>query len=241
MQFEYIVKTNGTAFGADVFKSLGINWYNDFPEAFYTDGAGNIMSYANEMGEPVAPPSELYGQFQQYLSYSKDGVPILLTDDQLKALRQLPNVKEILPVPMPVINGSWTFAEIGNYYHWTIDNYGPVIIPKKGWTVDLTDMNNLRMYYKTIINYEHAGAQVEGENIVINGAPVKSYTFKQNYYWMMGDNRHNSLDSRYWGFVPEDHIVGKPLFVWLSLDSFNPGMEALHLNRMFRSVKALCK
>jgi signal peptidase I len=124
---------------------------------------------------------------------------------------------------------------------WTRDNYGPVLIPKKGMVLDLTApdiLSKLPLYERCIKNYEHNDLQVaEDGTILINGKAAKSYTFKLDYYWMMGDNRHNSADSRYWGFVPEDHIVGKPKFIWLSLDPdrsiFNGGIR---WNRLFNVV-----
>jgi signal peptidase I len=242
MQFEYFVKTNGTPTGADVFKTLGINWYNDFPEVIYTSPNGvQQMGYSDEMGSPVAPSDELFQQFQQYLASNKDSIAVLLTSDQVEALKKLQNVKAVDPAPSAILQGSWTYSMVAQYYKWNLDNYGPVVIPKKGWTIGLNNKDNLYRYAQTIVLYENANAQIEGDKLTINGQPVTSYTFRQNYYWMMGDNRHNSLDSRYWGFVPEDHVVGKPLFVWLSKDSFNPGMESVHWNRMFRSVKTLCK
>lgn len=100
---------------------------------------------------------------------------------------------------------------------WDRDNYGPIYIPKKGSTVTL-DSINLALYSRIIVNYEHNKMDVKNGVVYINNKPAKIYTFQMNYYWMMGDNRDNSADSRYWGFVPEDHIVGRPLFVWLSLN-----------------------
>lgn len=101
-------------------------------------------------------------------------------------------------------------------YPWNIDHYGPITIPAKGTTIEL-NMNNIELYERLIAAYEGNDLKVTGGKIYINGAEVTSYTPKLDYYWMMGDNRNNSADSRAWGFVPEDHVVGKPLFVWLSL------------------------
>lgn len=118
---------------------------------------------------------------------------------------------------------------------WTRDNYGPVWIPKKGATVKL-DMQNIAVYERPIRVYEGNDLQVKDGNIFINGKQADRYTFKMDYYWMMGDNRHNSADSRYWGFVPEDHIVGKPIFIWWSSDPDRGGFSGIRWNRLFRLV-----
>ena len=122
---------------------------------------------------------------------------------------------------------------------WRRDNYGPVWIPKKGATVTL-DRKNLALYHRCIRNYENNKLEIEPDGKVkINGETATTYTFKYDYYWMMGDNRHNSADSRSWGFVPEDHVVGKPILVWLSLDKDRGLLNGgIRWKRMFRMVES---
>jgi signal peptidase I len=119
---------------------------------------------------------------------------------------------------------------------WNLDNYGPVLIPKKGATITLTS-DNLPLFKRIITVYEENQLEVKGESIYINGTAVTTYTFKMDYYWMMGDNRYNSADSRYWGFVPEDHVVGKASFVWLSLAENKSFFSKVRWNRFFMWVK----
>lgn len=121
------------------------------------------------------------------------------------------------------------------YTGWTRDNYGPVWIPKKGATVKL-NMKNIAVYERPIRAYEHNDLKVKDGQIYINGRLAHSYTFKMDYYWMMGDNRHNSANSRYWGFVPEDHIVGKPIFIWWSHNPDHPGFSGIRWSRLFNFV-----
>ncbi|GGG08871.1 signal peptidase I [Pontibacter amylolyticus] len=120
---------------------------------------------------------------------------------------------------------------------WNRDNYGPLYIPKQGATVAITP-ETLPLYEKIILDYErNENAEVRGGKLYLNGREAKSYTFRQNYYYMMGDNRHNSLDSRYWGFVPEDHVVGKPLFPWFSVDEKAEMIEKVRWNRLFSWIE----
>src|SRR5205823_2539612 len=119
---------------------------------------------------------------------------------------------------------------------WQLDDYGPLPVPKKGQTITLTP-GNAAIYYKIISQYEHnQGIAWENGMIQQNGKPLTSYTIKQNYYFMMGDNRHNSEDSRFWGFVPEDHIVGKAVFIWLSIDPFGDFSHKIRWSRLFQSI-----
>jgi signal peptidase I len=125
------------------------------------------------------------------------------------------------------------FPQIHN--NWNKDNYGPIYIPQEGKTVTL-NAENLPFYKRIITEYEGNDLKVNGNEIRINGEVTTKYTFKQNYYWMMGDNRHNSEDSRYWGYVPENHIVGKPVFIWMSLDSHGKGLGKIRWERLFTTV-----
>ncbi|RFZ83356.1 signal peptidase I [Mucilaginibacter terrenus] len=120
-------------------------------------------------------------------------------------------------------------------FKWNVDNYGPIIIPKKGWTVKL-DSLTLPIYGRAIEVYEGNKLEIKNNEVFINGAKADSYTFKMNYYWMMGDNRHDSADSRYWGFVPEDHVVGKALFIWMSWDDNGSFFSKIRWSRIFRGV-----
>ena len=159
-----------------------------------------------------------------YMPLTRRAAKALAANPQLaKKVELAPEVKNDLLYPLNAITG------------WTRDNYGPVWIPKKGATVKL-DMNNIALYERPIRSYEHNTLEVKGGKIYINGKQTDRYTFKMDYYWMMGDNRHNSADSRYWGFVPEDHIVGKPIFIWWSSDPDRHGFSGIRWSRLFRIV-----
>lgn len=121
-------------------------------------------------------------------------------------------------------------------YAWTEDNFGPLWVPKKGEAVTITTAN-LPLYERIIKNYEGHDLRVEEGKIYIDGTESEHYTFAMDYYFMMGDNRHMSADSRFWGFVPEDHVVGTPSFVWLSLDKFKGFPSNIRWDRMFKAHK----
>lgn len=166
---------------------------------------------------------------------SQDGViQMPLTAGAKEALLARKDIVEwITDVPGEDAGGLYP---LNKYTGWTTDNYGPVWIPKKGETVELS-LDNLPVYERPIRIYEGNTLDVKDGKIYINGQETTSYTFKMDYYWMMGDNRHNSADSRFWGFVPEDHIVGKPIFIWLSLDEDRRWLDGkIRWDRIFRCV-----
>ena len=152
--------------------------------------------------------------------------------EELRKLNFITSVERII-APAGENTNYELFPHRPDLYPWNVDNYGPITMPKKGETVKLT-LENLPLYERIIHAYELHDLQVKGNQILIDGQPADSYTFAMDYYWMMGDNRHNSADSRYWGFVPENHIVGKAIFVWLSIDKEKGGIR---WNRMFRIPK----
>jgi len=162
---------------------------------------------------------------------------LTLSDDALEGIRNFSNVKSIEPLIMQ--SGVWdpNIFPFDSNYRWNVDNFGPVRIPKKGVTIKL-NMGNISFYKRIIGVFENNDLKISGGKIFINGKESDTYTFKMNYYWMMGDNRHNSADSRFWGFVPEDHIVGKASFVWLSLDPNKSLFDGkIRWNKLLRVIK----
>lgn len=136
----------------------------------------------------------------------------------------------------PYSNYTNTHTDKTKHFKWYLDNFGPLWIPKRGSTITI-DSLTLDLYGHFIKMYEYnKDVKIEDNNLFIDGKKVTSYTFKQNYYFMMGDNRHNSLDSRYWGFVPEDHIVGKGFFIWLSIDPNKKFLNKVRWSRFFKMI-----
>jgi signal peptidase I len=174
------------------------------------------------------PRSEFDGSGPQYL--------LSLTADQAKEMGRLKCIQSKERLILPAGKSDPSLFPGDPKPGWNLDNFGPVWIPKKGMTINLT-LDNLPLFKRIITVYEENKLEIKEDSIFINGSPAKSYTFKMDYYWMMGDNRYNSADSRYWGFVPEDHIVGKASFIWLSLAQENSIFSKIRWNRFFMSVK----
>jgi len=160
-----------------------------------------------------------------------------LTKDKLIMIRNNSKVKGIRKHESidPIIS-SYQIFPFSNQYMWTEDNFGPLIIPNKGTTVKISP-HNLPLYSRIISVYENNDLVQKGDSIFINGLLTDSYTFKMDYYFMLGDNRHNSNDSRFWGFVPADHIIGTAFFVWLSLDRNKPSLKKIRWKNMFKFIR----
>ena len=167
---------------------------------------------------------------------NKNEYNLTLTNESRDALSKFPNITSV----KKQVEKAGKYAEYifphNPKYKWNVDNFGPITIPAAGVEIDITT-ENLPLYKDIIERYENNKLEVVEGEIYINDKLETTYTFSMNYYWMMGDNRHNSADSRFWGFVPENHIVGKALFVWMSWDKNAKGLKKIRWNRLFRSVK----
>ncbi|AKD04133.1 signal peptidase I [Pontibacter korlensis] len=158
-----------------------------------------------------------------------------ITPEEAKQLRTLTFIKDVRLWEYPRTENE-LFPNASKEYDWSTDSYGPLYVPKKGATIAITP-ETLTLYEKVILNYEHNSASVTDDGtLLIDSKEVQEYTFKQDYYFMMGDNRHNSQDSRYWGFVPEDHIVGKAVFVWMSIDDQESFLNKIRWSRLFMPI-----
>ncbi|HNP77218.1 MAG: signal peptidase I [Cyclobacteriaceae bacterium] len=161
---------------------------------------------------------------------------IHMTKEKMEELKSAPYVISIEADPRLGNEPDTRLFPKGYGIKWNADNYGPLTIPKKGMKIAIND-STLATYGSTIQLYDHNDkVELTDSTLTIDGKRVTEYTFNQDYYFMMGDNRHNSWDSRYWGFVPEDHIVGKALFIWLSIDKFGSGIHKIRWSRFFNLV-----
>lgn len=179
-----------------------------------------------------------YGIYQTDMMWSPDHsyLNATLTGEMVEEIGKINNVDNIERNVIPAGIYDWRIFPHDERYRWNLDNFGPLYIPQKGATIDIS-LDNLSIYERIIGYYEGNDLVIKDSTIYINGEATNQYTFKMDYYWMMGDNRHHSLDSRYWGFVPEDHVIGRPRFVWLSLDPEKNFPMNVRLKRMFTWIK----
>ena len=195
------------------------------------DPVRNIQFLRDRYGiNEIFPATNDYRQFQAFL-----------TDDALEKLQNNPNVIDVLKRNEDIGNYDPRVFPHSPQHPWNSTHFGPIYIPKAGATVAITP-ESLPLYRRIIEVYEGSELGIEntitqaGTQILLNGSPLTSYTFLQDYYWMMGDNRNNSEDARNWGFVPHNHVVGKPVFIWMSWDSNQTGFNKIRWDRMFTTV-----
>ena len=222
MQLNYFVQTTGPVIPNDMFEELGISEEDRWE-------VGSDMSWENELLSMGLNTRQQNGRLTP--TYN-----LPLTKEMLEKLKA--NKKLVSKIVMEPERENYVgqLYPLNLYTRWTRNDYGPIWIPKRGATIKLTE-DNLPIYERCIEAYEGNKLERKSDGIYINGVKTDEYTFQMDYYWMMGDNRHKSADSRYWGFVPEDHVVGKPVLIWLSLDKDKGWLDGkIRWNRLFKWV-----
>ncbi|MEI6752838.1 MAG: S26 family signal peptidase [Paludibacter sp.] len=219
VQFNYFVQVTGSTLTNEIFEKLHVS---EEDRLLVDDNSARYFGYQNitELAQAYHfdPNLQIY-----HFPMNEESKIKMLESQGAKLVLEVSNRKDVFP--------------LGGEKNWTRDNFGPIWIPKRGDKLVLNTYN-FPIYERIIRVYEHNTLEVKGNEFIINGKVSKTYTFKMDYYWMMGDNRHNSADSRYWGFVPEDHIVGRPVLVWLSLDKDKGWFDGkIRWNRFFKNAE----
>lgn len=201
---------------------------------FIVGNTGNNTIITNYKGLPVNLVRSLGLRASEILEKTKD---LNLTLQEAKKIGNQIWIDSIVQRNQKIKTPNSNYFPNKIPFDWNQDNFGPIVIPKAGTSVNL-NLDNLPLYKKIITDYEKNSLKIEDGRILINGKKTNQYTFLQDYYWMMGDNRHRSEDSRFWGFVPADHIVGKPVFIWFSIDGINDGIRnwKIRWDRIFSTV-----
>ncbi|MBR4676419.1 MAG: S26 family signal peptidase [Bacteroidales bacterium] len=216
-QFKYLVITDGTMINPKFFDELGISREDIEASRLFDPSITEFMSETQGVN------------VNNMFVYP-------LVKENVEKIKALPCVKSVTRIIKPKgFRETYIFPH-DERYRWNEDNFGPLYVPKRGATIQLT-LDNLPLYRRIIETYEENKVSVSGGQILINNQPATEYTFKMDYYFMMGDSRHNSADSRFWGFVPEDHVVGKALFIWFSTDKDKSFLSSIRWSRVFMGIK----
>lgn len=220
IQFNYFVQIAGPSLTNEMFEKLHVS----VEDRLLVDDNSARMNFGFENLAQLAQAFNFDPNLQIYhFPMNEESKTKMLETQGVKVVLEVSNRKDVFP--------------LGGGKSWTRDNFGPIWIPKKGATLAINKYN-FPIYERIIRVYEQNKLEVKGNEYFINDKPAKTYTFKMDYFWMMGDNRHNSADSRYWGFVPEDHIVGRPVLVWLSLDKDKGWFDGkIRWNRFFKNAE----
>jgi len=220
VQYNYYVQTNGSYISDDQFRKWSVS-KDDRRMLEEGDPLVNLLSFKKNANGSVNPIYHFPA-----------------TSALIQTIRTSSAIDTVIIEPDVIkdFNLGGTTYPLNDRFNWTRDNYGPLWIPAKGSTITLTP-DNIILYERVIRNYECQNLEIRNGIAFIDGKKADKYTFHLDYYWMMGDNRHNSADCRAWGFVPEDHIVGKPISVWLSLDKDRSLFDGkIRWNRFFKKA-----
>lgn len=176
---------------------------------------------------------DLHIEIRQQLA--ENTFEMIIPTENISILKSYSNVKSIVPIIKPKGEFDLQIFPHNEHFKWNEDNFGPLVLPKKGMTIALND-STMILYKRAIEFYENNKVEQKGNAVFINGKLADRYTFKLNYFWMMGDNRHNSMDSRFWGYVPEDHVIGKAMITWMSVDSSASVLNKIRWDRIMRVI-----
>ncbi len=215
-QYKYIIVTDGSSFNPTKLDELGIS-EEDRKSSRYIDPS--LLDYVEGLKDVNANNIFIFP----------------LVEENVEKLRAMPFVKSVTRIMRPKGYREDYIFPHDPKFNWNEDNFGPLYIPKKGDVIKLT-VDNLPLYRRCIEAYEGNSLYVKDDQIFINNQPADSYTFRMDYFFMMGDSRHNSADSRFWGFVPEDHVVGKALFIWFSTDKDKSFPSSIRWSRIFQGI-----
>ena len=218
-------------------KNITQNTYNALQPYILGVSNGNLDNYTVITSAKGLDPSIVRQTGMKVTEIMENPKELVLTPEEARILTKESWIDSVKQRVITTKSSNTIYFPNKTPFDWNEDNFGPIVIPKKGASIVL-NKQNLPIYKKLIVDYEKNKLKLSLDGIFINGIKSTSYTFKQDYYWMMGDNRNQSEDSRYWGFVPYDHIVGKPVFIWFSIDGINDGIRnwKIRWDRIFTTV-----